>query len=105
MVTITHNIFKKIRINKISCTTQNNNCIIKLNDLSSYKNCSCSCKYFIREAICTHVLAYSSLYKLDYYESKPETAGDESICFDRKKKRGPKVGGRSKKAEKALHKE
>ena len=68
-----------------------------INDDRYYNNCSCSCNYFIKSAVCKHLVALSILNNLNLFDkiySKP-------IKFVNKTKKGRK-SGRKKLAEKAL---
>ena len=66
--------------------------------ISIEKKC-CSCKHFLKYAICPHVIAYSNINQLNWFGD--EYNKSEKVDFANKNKRGPK-GGRYKKAEKAL---
>ena len=64
--------------------------------------CSCSCKYFLKHAICMHLVGYSNINGLNLFGdkySKPDTR----INFVHKTKKGRKPG--RKLAEKALVRE
>jgi hypothetical protein len=72
---------------------------INLDDGRCYKRCSCNCSYFIKWAICSHVVAYSNSVGLDLYGSKYR----RPKSFVKKAKKGaPKKSGRYPKASKAL---
>ena len=43
---------------------------IKLDDQRCFKSISCSCPYFIKWAICKHLIAYSNMTMLDLFGSK-----------------------------------
>ena len=87
--------FKTIKRTRISYIGKNNKHIIKLDDKSCFKSCSCNCKTFIKFGICPHLLAFSSINNLNIYES--HSSVDK---FVQKTKKGRK--GRNKLAGKAL---
>jgi hypothetical protein len=96
----TKNCFTVVRKDKICCQGRDSKHIILLNDKSSFFKCSCTCKYFVKSAVCAHLVAYSSLNYLNlfdkrYYKEKPKK-------FKPLTKRGRKKAGRPKKAEAAL---
>jgi hypothetical protein len=64
---------------------------LSLNDDNYLNRCNCSCKYFLKHAICMHLLAYSNFNNLELFGAryaKPITANN----FVTKNKRGPKTG-------------
>ena len=97
--------FKVIKSNKIRCTGKNSSYILILNDKNSDTLCSCTCKYFIKSAVCAHLVAYSNLNDLNLFGkaySKPiKPILEKFIC---KNKRGAKkkINGRPKELRKCL---
>ena len=92
-----------MRKDKVCCNGRDSKHILLLNDKSALFKCSCSCKYFVKSAVCAHLVAYSSLNDLNlfdkrYYKEKPKK-------FKSLTKRGRKKGGRPKHAEPALVRE
>ena len=63
----------------------NNKFKLQLNNKSCFNNCSCNYESFIKEAVCMHLLGYSTIHDLDLcgetYSTKPKT-------FAQKKRRG-----------------
>ena len=77
---------------------------ITLNDDRFHNRCSCERKYFLKHAICMHLVGYSNLYNLNMFGvkySKPINATNFVI----KTKRGRPKGGRNKLMSKALCKD
>ena len=60
--------------------------------------CTCTCKYFIKDAICSHLVVLNKIYKLGWFGIK---CSNEPKDFIYKTKRGAK-SKRFKLAEKAL---
>jgi hypothetical protein len=58
------NCFTVVRKDKICCQGRDSKHIILLNDKSSFFKCSCTCMYFVKSAVCAHLVAYSSLNDL-----------------------------------------
>lgn len=72
--------YKVIRKNKlVSYVGRNNSYILKLDANRYYKSVSCSCRTFLKIAICPHLIGYSFLNNLglysNYHEKKEETFG------------------------------
>jgi hypothetical protein len=63
---------------------------------------SCTCRNYLKYAICHHLVAYSNLNGLNWFDSKFSFENKEN--FIKKTKRGAK-GGSYKRAEKAYHKD
>jgi len=63
------------------------------------KECSCSCRGFLKNAICLHSLGYSHLKDLNWFGPKFTTRSCE---FAYNNKRGAKKGSKYKKATSAL---
>jgi hypothetical protein len=76
---------------------------IKLDDQRCFKSISCSCPYFIKWAICKHLIAYSNMTMLDLFGAKYR----QPDRFVRKIKKGAPVNrtGRYPKNQKALVRE
>jgi len=91
--------FTEIRANKIRCTGKNSTYILILNDKNSDVLCSCTCKYFIKSAVCAHLLAYSNLNDLNLFGraySKPVKPVLEKFISRNKKGAKKKVGAPKK---------
>ena len=59
----------------------NNKFKLQLNNKSCFNNCSCNYESFIKEAVCMHLLGYSTIHDLDLcgeaYSTKPKTKLDK----------------------------
>ena len=98
-LTLDESNFKSIRVKRITYTGKNNKYLINLDAKNCSGNCSCTCKLFLKYAICIHVVAYSRINKLNIFDSKFSDQTD----FHYKEKRGRKPG-RPALAEKAYKK-
>lgn len=99
--------FKQIRKDRIIFTNTFNGkkskYTLTINDSKYLNNCSCECKYFVKHAVCMHLVAYSNLFNIDLFDSR-YSKPLKNINFVKKNKRGAKKGGREKYG-KALDKE
>ena len=43
--------------------------VIKLNNENAYKNCSCNCIFYMKDAICMHLIGYSWLFNKIHYRN------------------------------------
>ena len=89
--------------NKLEFLTQPKFCPkVKERSLTIIKNkYSCECPFFLKYAVCKHLVAYSNLNNLKLFDEKYSvTISDKPIqkTFLSKNKKGPKKGGRNKKA-------
>jgi hypothetical protein len=75
--------FKTVR-NKVVYTGKNNIFKLKLDDMRCHNGLYCNCSCFLKYAVCSHVFAYSSLNKLNFYDKEMK----ESHNFVQKKKKG-----------------
>ena len=66
----TKNSFEVVRKNKIVCRGKNSKHIILLEDKASLSNVSCTCKYFFKSTVCTHLVAYSNINELNLFDKK-----------------------------------
>ena len=100
----TKNSFEVIRKNKVSCQGKHSKHILILNDKTIFGGCSCTCKYFVKSAVCAHLVAYSNLNGLNLFDKR--YSKEKAQKFESLNKRGPKrKTGRPKLAEKALVRE
>jgi hypothetical protein len=91
--------FTEIRANKIRCTGKNSTYILILNDKNSDVSCSCTCKYFVKSAVCAHLVAYSNLNDLNLFGkaySKPVKPVLDKFISRNKKGAKKKVGAPKK---------
>ena len=91
--------FTEIGANKIRCIGKNSTYILILNDKNSDVLCSCTCKYFIKSAVCAHLVAYSNLNDLNLFGkaySKPVKPVLEKFISKNKKGAKKKVGAPKK---------
>ena len=85
------NNFKAIRRNQIIYKGKQNKYKLFLNDERYHNRCSCECAYFIKHAVCMHLVGYSNLYNLNLFDirySKPI----KPTNFVHKTKKGRKPG-------------
>jgi len=47
----------------------NHTCKINLNNKACYKNCSCNCKYFMKDGVCMHLVGYCWLYNRPFFSN------------------------------------
>ena len=83
--------FKAVRKNQIVYIGLQNKYKLFLNDERFQNRCSCECKYFIKHAICMHLVGYSNLFNLNLFGirySKPT----KPTNFVQKTKKGRKPG-------------
>ena len=66
--------------------------VIALNDPNCYANCSCSCGYFLKWAICHHVVAYSHCIEKNWYGMKYNLLEKFQINTKKGAKRKGRVG-------------
>ena len=101
--------FVVIRKDKIRCTGRNSTYILILNDKKSDILCSCTCKYFVKSAVCAHLVAYSNLSDLNLFGksySKPVKPVLEKFISKIKRGAKKKVGaGRPKEVRNCLEKD
>jgi hypothetical protein len=72
---------------------------IVLNSNKNHNKYSCECPCFLKHAVCKHLVAYSNLYSLKLFDEKySNTDKPTQKTFISKNKKGPKKGGRNKKA-------
>jgi len=74
---------------------------IVLNSNKYHNKYSCECPFFLKYAVCKHLVAYSNLNNLKLFDEKYSiTINEKPIqkTFLSKNKKGPKKGGRNKKA-------
>ena len=99
--------FVYIRKDKIRCNGKNSSYVLIINDKKSDVLCSCTCKYFVKSAVCAHLVAYSNLNNLNLFGkqyAKPTKPVIEK--FISKKKKGAKnKRGRSKDPKNCLEKD
>ena len=96
----TKNSFSVVRKDKICCQGRDSKHIILLNDKAAFFKCSCTCKYFVKSAVCAHLVAYSSLNGLNLFDKRYYK--EQARKFKPLTKRGRKRVGRPKNAENAL---
>ena len=91
--------FKQIRKDRIVFTNtfegKKSKYTITINDSNYLNKCSCECKYFVKHAVCMHLVAYSNLFNCDLFESR-YSKPLKNVNFVKKNKRGPKKGGKEK---------
>ena len=56
---LTKNNFKLINKTSVAYNGINNNFVININNPIAYRQCSCNCKYYIKDGICMHLVGYS----------------------------------------------
>ena len=90
--------FKKIGKNKYKYESliTDNSSIIMTNCPQCHNTCSCTCKTFVKDGVCLHVVALSSLHNLNLFQPKYEAKSAKNFFVD-KVKRGPKHKLNSKK--------
>ena len=53
--------------NSVKYTGVKNQYVIKLNNENAYKNCSCNCIFYMKDAICMHLIGYSWIFNKKHY--------------------------------------
>ena len=96
--------FEQIRQHRISCRGRYSKHILLLKDKASISGVSCTCKYFVKSAVCAHLVAYSNINGLDLFDKRC-TKKDKPKKSEALNKRGRKKGGRRTLAENALVRE
>ena len=83
--------FKKIGHNKFRYNSlkSDSEYIVKINDKQCHNLCSCSCKTFVKNGVCMHVVAISNIFNLNLFHPK-YTTKKMPAYFVIKTKRGRK---------------
>ena len=91
--------FKKLRNNRIVYKSNYKGTetmyYLTINDSDYLNRCSCDCKYFVKHAVCMHLVAYGNLFDYDLFEGR-YSKKLKKVNFVKKNKKGAKKGGREK---------
>ena len=87
-LTLTKNNFRvRSDPTKVKYTCEKNTYLIDLNDNSNYRNWSCSCKYFLKDGICMHLIGYSWLTDNHIFVKYPNPYTPKNFAINTKRGR------------------